>query len=100
MNYFLAISCSSNKTETDRFFEKVNELYPLGDSFPVSSTVQIIRDTKISIPTMIHDRIFQDATDGDLAVYGRFLFCRLTSNYFGYHGSDLWNWLDEKPTNE
>ncbi|TNZ90905.1 hypothetical protein CGK40_19995 [Vibrio parahaemolyticus] len=100
MHYFLAISCSSDKGEVNRFLEKVNEVYPLGDSFSVTDNVRIIKDEKISVPLMIHERLFQNMGDSELSTYGRFLICRLTSDYFGYHGSALWDWLDEKPTSE
>ncbi|MCD1413714.1 hypothetical protein IOC51_06650 [Vibrio parahaemolyticus] len=97
MHYFLVISCSDNKEKTEKFLNKVEEVYPIGDSFTIAENAKIIRDAKISIPSMIQKRLFPDE---QLSEYGRSLITPLAPNYWGYHGSDLWAWLEEKPSNE
>ncbi len=98
MHYFLVISCSDDKEKTEKFLNKVEEKYPIGDSFTVADNAKIVRDEKISIPSMIQKRLFPEE---QLPEYGRSFIAPLTPGYYwGYHGSDLWAWLEEKPSNE
>lgn len=93
MHYFVAISCSDDINETEQFLAKIEQHYPLGDSFQLAANARIIRSKKVSSAAMLQETLFSK-NDESLAAYGRFFITLFDKNYWGFHRKDLWQWLE------